>query len=694
MSQLRWKKNGRGSLKKQWYFFYIIVLIIPLVITIFSYSFSYRLLAEDTYERQREHLISIRNLLDSEFRSIQQAMSSFGLDETINSLIPVKDFVAEGKMQQVHEALLSAKNASVYNDLVEDYVLYFPASDYLVIGGYLTPRRSLDWDGYPSILREAQFKEIIGKAVNGSCQVTASDAGDLLVYTKLPMYSNSKTLYAIAIVSSSALENILDGWCTNDESAIYLESYDETLRFTNNNAVLQASLVGDEAWFHVSVDSEALPVRYGYDSPVRIVEEKLTSYLYVLALLFVLSVVLAGVAMVIVVRKQYAPIENLMQHFATDDGGLQNEFQSISRHLLHVREKNEQHFLVDMLQGNIHHTETFPCALLLLLAPADEPPYPLPQALAAHPFFCATRLVKMHDHTVVLIQHSKPSQGEIAALLQQAAPDVPLYAVYMPMEGQSLHSAYSTAVDTLLPLRFFHRSGVTPIQAVHHSGMPSPAILRESFEDALRTAVFERNAEKADQILRDAFDDLAASCHSGSLLRSCLYAMAIIFMRLEAAVRERNAAIPDGIAGNVVKGYQYTSIEALKRDAALAIRQMTAALDTQSVSPADILFSKINEFIRQNYTNPDMNLALICSTFGYSSTHITQLYKQRSSVSIPDAILRARINAAKPALQQTDSKVSDVAIAVGFINTGTFIRCFKKLESMTPGAYKSKFSGG
>lgn len=182
------------------------------------------------------------------------------------------------------------------------------------------------------------------------------------------------------------------------------------------------------------------------------------------------------------------------------------------------------------------------------------------------------------------------------------------------------------------------------------------------------------------------------SCHSGSLLRSCLYAMAIIFMRLEAAVRERNSAIPDGIASNVVKGHQYTSIEALRQDAEIAVRQMIDALDIQNASPADILFGKIYSYIRQNFTDPDMSLSLICNTFGYSSMHITQLYKQRSNVSIPEAIQLIRINAAKSALQQMDSKVSDIALAVGFVSTGTFIRSIKKLEGMTPGAYKNHFA--
>ncbi len=36
------------------------------------------------------------------------------------------------------------------------------------------------------------------------------------------------------------------------------------------------------------------------------------------------------------------------------------------------------------------------------------------------------------------------------------------------------------------------------------------------------------------------------------------------------------------------------------------------------------------------------------------------------------------------------SRVNDVALSVGFLETGTFIRGFKKLEGTTPGAYKNQ----
>ena len=45
--------------------------------------------------------------------------------------------------------------------------------------------------------------------------------------------------------------------------------------------------------------------------------------------------------------------------------------------------------------------------------------------------------------------------------------------------------------------------------------------------------------------------------------------------------------------------------------------------------------------------------------------------------------------AARQKLLEPGGKVDDVARQVGFLDTGTFIRSFKKVEGMTPGVYRA-----
>lgn len=193
--------------------------------------------------------------------------------------------------------------------------------------------------------------------------------------------------------------------------------------------------------------------------------------------------------------------------------------------------------------------------------------------------------------------------------------------------------------------------------------------------------------------MRSALQNIRDNCRSGNLLRSSLYAIAVLFMRLEAAVRAQNPAIPDGVAGDIVRSYRYTTMEQLEQGARQAIHDMTNALESQSTRRTSTLYDQISAFIQENYSNPDLTVDMIADHMNFSAVYIRRVFKQGSGIGMPDMILRLRVDAARQKLLENGSKVSEVAQQVGFLDTGTFIRSFKKVEGMTPGAYRAKHQG-
>ena len=65
------------------------------------------------------------------------------------------------------------------------------------------------------------------------------------------------------------------------------------------------------------------------------------------------------------------------------------------------------------------------------------------------------------------------------------------------------------------------------------------------------------------------------------------------------------------------------------------------------------------------------------------------MYKEKYTVSIPDYINAMRINKAKKLLRDTSQSVQLIAASVGFTESSTFIRIFKKIEGITPGVYRT-----
>ena len=100
---------------------------------------------------------------------------------------------------------------------------------------------------------------------------------------------------------------------------------------------------------------------------------------------------------------------------------------------------------------------------------------------------------------------------------------------------------------------------------------------------------------------------------------------------------------------------------------------------------------KICNYIESNYIDSNLNLNIIADYFGYTPAYLSKMFREDIGISINDYIIKVRINKAKELITKTNSKISDVAEMVGFINSNSFIRIFKKTEGVTPGKFKTLF---
>lgn len=686
----QWIRSIKGrSIKTQWYVLYCVVLIIPMLTMLFSYRYAYEQLAETVYDRQMAHLTLVRDLVDTEARELSNAMMAFGVDSQIREAVKIKDPAAEGKMPLFRSIIKDVTSASLNRSLVAYFSLYFPESEYLLDDRYLIPRRVISWDGYDGTIGEAECAAILENARTGSPDLLVTDSGIPIIYMKLSVYGSTKPLYAAAVLSTSEMARLLGSDAEGTESVISLVDEDGVVCLSNDPALAEVSRQQAGEWFQAEVASEVLPVRYVYASPTRIVEEKLTAYRCITLLLVFLSLALGTGAIYFAVRRQYAPLEQLMQHFSAGDDQMQNEYQNISDYLLQAQERNEHHFMVDMLQGHLSHADGFSWRQLLLLSPQDaETVLPLSDMEDGDLSHC--RVVPIFGHVVCIFQHEQYTPDQIARFVSRKFPGIPVYMVYSLCVGQSLHRAYSDAQDVLTTLRFF-QAPVDQVYTMHPSEKDAPiCILSTSFDEELRTAILMRQEEKAQRLMQTALQNIHDSCTSGNRLRSSLYAISVLFMRLEAAVCAQNPAIPDGVAGDIVRSYRYTTMEQLQQGAYQAIHDMINALELQNTRRVNTLYDQISAYIHENYSNPDLSVDMIADHMNFSAVYIRRIFKQGGGMGIPDLILRLRIDAAKQKLQEPGSKVNDVAQQVGFVDTGTFIRSFKKVEGMTPGAYKAQ----
>lgn len=98
----------------------------------------------------------------------------------------------------------------------------------------------------------------------------------------------------------------------------------------------------------------------------------------------------------------------------------------------------------------------------------------------------------------------------------------------------------------------------------------------------------------------------------------------------------------------------------------------------------------VEEFITQNYQNPDITLEDMAMCAGLSSNYIRRIFREQCGYSPMDYLVGYRIEAAKELLKNTSHTAKEVAGMVGYVNTKYFYSLFKKQTGYTTFEYKKK----
>lgn len=104
----------------------------------------------------------------------------------------------------------------------------------------------------------------------------------------------------------------------------------------------------------------------------------------------------------------------------------------------------------------------------------------------------------------------------------------------------------------------------------------------------------------------------------------------------------------------------------------------------------DKLKYAVQQYVREHYREADMSIASIAEAFHMSANSLPRLYREQTGGSLLDYINRYRVQRSKELIKRGMSNTA-VAEGVGYSNTHTFLRIFKKLEGITPGAFRNTY---
>lgn len=138
---------------------------------------------------------------------------------------------------------------------------------------------------------------------------------------------------------------------------------------------------------------------------------------------------------------------------------------------------------------------------------------------------------------------------------------------------------------------------------------------------------------------------------------------------------------------------QAQNIEETKKQLYAFIEEICRLVKEQAEDPGTALFKKIVSYVEEFYADPDLSVSSVANHLGMNLSYVSKYFSKQAGSGLLDYINKVRCNRAKPMIAETALSISEIAKQVGYQDTNSFIRIFKKYEGITPGNYRNQNNG-
>ncbi|MCR8635350.1 helix-turn-helix domain-containing protein [Paenibacillus radicis (ex Xue et al. 2023)] len=119
------------------------------------------------------------------------------------------------------------------------------------------------------------------------------------------------------------------------------------------------------------------------------------------------------------------------------------------------------------------------------------------------------------------------------------------------------------------------------------------------------------------------------------------------------------------------------------------IGRIVGILEEQRKSQYQRLSEQMLELIHERF-HTDLTLEACSKALNYHPNYLKRVFRGELGVNFSDYLILYRMNIAKKWLVDTDMRISEIALKIGYSTSQNFIRNFRKTEGITPGQFREK----
>lgn len=132
------------------------------------------------------------------------------------------------------------------------------------------------------------------------------------------------------------------------------------------------------------------------------------------------------------------------------------------------------------------------------------------------------------------------------------------------------------------------------------------------------------------------------------------------------------------------------TIEDMRNYVVSYLNRASTLISEKRIKRSSNVVEKVKDIIHRNY---DKNLTIndISQEVFLTSTYLCMVFKQETGDTLNEYLTKVRIEKAKELLLDHNNKLSDICMAVGYIDASYFTKVFKRYTGSTPSEFRDKF---